>query len=352
MSKEPTMSDEQVLSEPTKPESPVVNDQAAEQNANSGCGRKLSFGAVLLIIVCSALYGLQRWVVPSVDAEQTRPIEVAGRRDSGGDTEAGTPEFKLPPGAITAAISQTKIDQAEHPFDPLLEIARKSLIEIDEKIADYTCTLVTQVAIDGELQPEKYSQLKLRHRREVDGKQIPFSVYLNFLKPQSIVGQEVIWVEGENDDQLIAHLSGLMNVKRAYLLPEHPLAMKGNRYPIRKIGFRKLLERMIEIGEKDREHGECIVKLSRGVTINGVLCTVLQVEHPVPRDHFEYHLARIYIDDTRNIPVAYEGYTWPATPDVEPPLIERYFYIDVETNIGLTDADFDPDNDAYNYPSW
>jgi len=50
--------------------------------------------------------------------------------------------------------------------------------------------------------------------------------------------------------------------------------------------------------------------------------------------------------------VGYEGYLWPEKPGDKPPLLERYFYIDMQINVGLTDEDFSPDNKAYDFPSW
>jgi hypothetical protein len=34
----------------------------------------------------------------------------------------------------------------------------------------------------------------------------------------------------------------------------------------------------------------------------------------VPRDFFNFHLARIFVDDSLNIPIRYEAYAWPSKP--------------------------------------
>ena len=128
--------------------------------------------------------------------------------------------------------------------------------------------------------------------------------------------------------------------------------MEGNRYPIRNIGIRNLIVKMAETAEKDLLHGECNVKIKRDVEINGCKCTMLQAVHPKKRDHFEYYIARIYIDDSRNIPIAYEGYLWPEKEGERAQLLEKYYYTDIELNVGLTDEDFDAGNKAYNFPRW
>ena len=291
-------------------------------------------------------------MMADVDPDKTPPVVVSQDRKNDTPLAENDETRNLPAGAITASINQRIIDEAEHPFNPLLRVARESIDSIHENIRDYKATLVSQVFVDGKLQPQKYLECKVRHARTENGQEIPFSVYTCFLKPKEVVGQEAIWVEGRNEGKLIAHATGLMNVKRFHLDPEGSIAMQGNRYPIRKIGFRNLIVKMADTAEKDCEQGECRVKIKRNVEVNGRLCTRLQAVHPYKRDHFDFHNARMYIDDERNIPIAYEGYSWPEEEGGRAQLLEKYYYTDIEINVGLTDEDFDPGNQSYNYPNW
>lgn len=310
--------------------------------------RFLTIGAVTLALVLVGGWFVRQWTAVDGGENQVVPVVVSTETASGGNESS----YSLPAQAITAEINQQSIDEAEHPFDPLLEIAEKSIKFIDENIVDYRARLTSQVEFDGEIQPEKQLEVKIRHAVDVGDTEVPFSVYTKFLSPKENAGQEAIWIEGENDGNLIAHTTGLLNVKRFYLDPVGSIAMKGNRYPIWEIGFRNLIVKMAEIGRADREHGECQVTIHRQVDINGCICTLLEAVHPQRRDHFQFHIARIYIDDERNIPVAYEGYGWPENPSDEPPLIEKYYYTQIELNVGLKDMDFSVDNPAYGYPGW
>jgi hypothetical protein len=48
--------------------------------------------------------------------------------------------------------------------------------------------------------------------------------------------------------------------------------------------------------------------------------------------------------------VRYAAYHWPQTQDDKiGPVIEEYTYLDLKINVGLTDADFDPENPNYNF---
>ena len=255
------------------------------------------------------------------------------------------------PLTLPERISQAAIDAAEHPFDPLLEIAESCVRKIDAEVYDYSAVMTSQVRIDGVLKAPRKLMCKIRHPRNEPNKNT-FSVYTRFLEPESIKGQEAIWVDGWHKNNIVAHITGIANVKRFYLPPDSSYAMDGNLHPISDIGFRQLLVKMCDVAKKDRKYGECIVTVTKGLVMDGHKCTMLEAKHPVKRDHFEFHIARIYIDDQREIPLAYEGYMWPEQDGGEPVLLEKYYYSDVKFNQGFKDIDFDPANEAYDYPSF
>ena len=95
-----------------------------------------------------------------------------------------------------------------------------------------------------------------------------------------------------------------------------------------------------------------MVTVKKDLELNGRKCMMLEAKHPVKRDHFEFHIARIYIDYETEFPVAYEGFLWPQEPGGEPVPLEKYYYSDIKLNVGLKDIDFDPANKEYAYPSW
>ena len=127
--------------------------------------------------------------------------------------------------------------------------------------------------------------------------------------------------------------------------------MRGQKYPLTDIGIENLVLKLIERGEKDRQHGDVKVEFRKNAKINGRNCTVVQVTHPEYRPEFDFSLGQIFIDDQMNVPVRYVAYGWPKTPGQKPEITEEYTYLNVKLNVGLTDADFDPHNPNYSFYS-
>lgn len=239
-----------------------------------------------------------------------------------------------------------------HPLDEALRLAREGLNEIRTNIRDYTATLVKREAINGRVSDYEYMYVKIRNRKIAGGKVvIPFSVYLGFLKPATIKGREVIFVENHNENKLVAHEGGFKGsfLPTVWLDPKGAFAMRGQKYPLTDIGIENLVLKLIERGEQDRKHPDVKVEFRKNAKINGRTCTVIQVTHPTYRPEFDFSLGQIFIDDLLNVPVRYVAYGWPSTPGGKPPVNEEYTYLNVKLNVGLTDADFDPDNPNYKF---
>ncbi|MEO8496921.1 MAG: DUF1571 domain-containing protein [Planctomycetota bacterium] len=235
-----------------------------------------------------------------------------------------------------------------HPLDPAIKLAEEGLHRIRTQMTDYSCMIVKQERISGELNPPEHMRAEIRNRKTgATGVAQPFSVYLNFLKPDEVQGREVIFVEGQNNDKMVAHEG--KGFRKAFgnvwLKPDGLIAMQGQRYPITDIGIENLVDKLIERATRDKKSDPNAlttqVRFVEGAKINGRGCMVIEVIHPEPKPYYDFHIARVFIDDQFQVPVRYAAYTWPTTPGGTPNLEEAYTYLDLKLNVGLKADDFD-----------
>ncbi len=217
----------------------------------------------------------------------------------------------------------------------LLESGRKTL----EKARDFRGVLHKQERLAGVLcEPEELSVLM---RRE------PRSVYLRW---EGAAGRELLWRLGHDDGKLLLHPGGWKGRLTPMLKiePSHQLVKALTRRPLEEIG---LWSMGLEL-EKRR------AGLDRpGLSISTTDCTgpdgrECHSFHFLDRDRDEArpeHITVVFVDRHWRIAVGCEVYGWPEEGETEPPLLEAYFYSQIEFNVGLSDRDFDPANPAYGF---
>jgi Protein of unknown function (DUF1571) len=264
-------------------------------------------------------------------------IGVRSLVEGGGETEKAA-------GPVTVqAMRPTTAELESHPLAQALEFARRVQSNLENNVRDYTATLIKQERIAGQLNPEEVAFIKVRNQ--------PFSVYMKFLAPEDLKGQEALYVEGANEGNLLGHAgSGAKAlIGTVSIPPTGPIAMFGQRYPITELGLANLVQRLIEVGEHDEQLGECSVWQHDDAKVGDRPCISFTVLHPTKRAGLLFHIARIFVDKELMVPLHYEAYDWPEKPGEPPPLLEQYTYARLRMNPGLTDDDFDQNNPAYNF---
>ena len=160
----------------------------------------------------------------------------------------------------------------EHPLMPALRVAKQSLQTIDTRIRDYNAIMMKQERIDGELMPKEVAFIKVRHQ--------PFGVYMYFLGESK--GRECLYndMPDGTKGKLIARDCGFKKRLGKFTLdPEGAIAMKGQKYPIMKLGLRELTNELVTVASNDVQFGECEVRHGQG-TMEGRSITWLEVVHP------------------------------------------------------------------------
>jgi Protein of unknown function (DUF1571) len=256
--------------------------------------------------------------------------------------EAGQPTQK--PGAL-APIGPPPGDLSpqpgEHPMAPLIRWGKAGIAAL-ERLDNYSCRLAKRERVGGKLGNYQWMSLKVRQR--------PFSVYAAFANKQERPWQEVAYIEGRDDGKMFVHSDEFRLMGTVSLFPDSDRAMRDNRYPLTDVGVLNLIKKLVERAENDAKFDDCDVKIFKDAKIEGRPCLYIRVTHQNRRPEFTFHMARIFIDNELNVPVRYEAYTWPETPDGKPLLLEEYTYLDCRFDVRLTDRDFDINNPDYFFP--
>jgi hypothetical protein len=285
----------------------------------------------VLALVCCGLSA--PWV--TAEGPVARPLERTG---PGGTSTTGKTEPTRPAAVVTTP-AQEPAPAEEHPLKPAIRLAQKGLESLAD-VEDYTATISRRELVGNELVSEN---MVMKFREE------PFSVYLLFGGQNA--GREVLYVDGRNDNKLMAHEgSGLTSfIGTISLAPDSPQVLKQSRHMITEIGLRNMVGAIITRWEEESKYGECEVKYYQNATLNDRECLAIECTHPRPRRQFKFHISRLYLEKETGIGIRVENFGFPVQQGGKPVLIEEYTYSNLKTNVGLTDIDFDRNNPRYKF---
>ena len=211
------------------------------------------------------------------------------------------------------------------------------------RIPDYSATFTKQERIGGDLSKLQKISLKLRHE--------PMSIYMKWRSGET--GQQVIFVDGQNDGKMLVKAAGLKGrIGTLSLEPTSDLAMSQSRYPVMMVGLMKAAERIVEYQKAAIEKGKGFrCELREDAEFDNRPCYLCLVEYESKEYSPEYRKSEILIDKHWSMPVSVKNFTWatdakPETIDEET-LIEHYMYTDIQLQQQFADLDFSRANEDY-----
>jgi outer membrane lipoprotein-sorting protein len=293
----------------------------------------------------------------------------------------------------TAAAGGSAADRAQQPAVPscserdaqaeqrrrvgrLVESMRAAV----RRLRDYTVEMRMAERSDGHMPGPL--RLRLKWAR-------PYKLYVAYLDEQ-MDGREVIYVRGRHGDELVVHNGSFPDIT-VKLDPRGDMAMEGNHHPADEVALTHFVAVVADNLERALRRGEGEIELLDGRTLWGRPCTKLlwrigghgdmvrvhagetlwevadrtgrnmflllhhnrhrgwdEPDDPEPGDAVfvpRYYASRaeIWIDDALRLPI--KAKLW----DHHGQLYEFYELRDLRINVGLSDADFDPDNPRYGF---
>jgi Protein of unknown function (DUF1571) len=228
----------------------------------------------------------------------------------------------------------------------LLELGKHRM----QNFPDYSATFIKQERVEGDdLQDVQTCQLKLRHH--------PFSVYMKWIEGGD-VGQEVLYVDGVDNNRLLVKLGGRKGdiLPRLKLDPNGSAALSKSRHPITEMGLLQLTELIVKYRKRDLALKEGVRwQLLGDQKVMDQDCHCFVIEYDSKTIEPVYRKSITYIDKEHSLPICVKNFGWPGeeanTDDPqgldEATLIEFYGYKDLKFENRLADADFDKANPEY-----
>ena len=256
--------------------------------------------------------------------------------------------FVAAPITTAAANESGTVEPAEtsHPLNWTFRYASSRADYIRKNIRDYSCRLIKRERIDGELQKHHFIQVKVRCEQSRDGEVVrPLAVFMEYLAPSSVKGRQVLYVDGENNGNLLVRKGGhAFKYVKLRIDPNGTAARRESNYAITDFGFDRIIGRLIETVTDDIKNDPTAANTEvshfRGARVNDRLCTHIRVVHPKPGEGLTFHRASLYIDDELHVPIRLTVHGWPEREGDDPPLIEEYTYVDLQLNVGFSDSEF------------
>jgi hypothetical protein len=131
--------------------------------------------------------------------------------------------------------------------------------------------------------------------------------------------------------------------------PDISKRRKESNHTITEAGLKNMIDRFCASWQKEKElrlteatiqEGEVQITLPDKEVVRPCTC-VTTLHQPKDRQHFRFYRTKLYFDKETGLPIRMEGFDWPKDEnDKEGQLVEHYAYLELTSNVGLADVDF------------
>jgi hypothetical protein len=225
-----------------------------------------------------------------------------------------------------AATFTTPFDQ---PLAWLLD-ARRNFTAVQ----DYTCTLSKRENVGGLLSEEHIIEAKFRSQ--------PFSVYMRWLSPSKLYGQEIAFIMGRNNNKMRVHSKGMIKGAVGFVNVDvnDRRVLEQSRHTVYEAGIGNLIEQALKYVDGERQTGKGQVRVT-DVLHDNRPCLRVEIIRGERRQESDYYRTVLFLDRDSKLPVRAENYDWPrqgGSPAGE--LMEQVNFTNLRWNLGLTDKEF------------
>jgi hypothetical protein len=206
-------------------------------------------------------------------------------------------------------------------------------------VQDYTCTITKRENINGILSEEHVIEAKFRTQ--------PFSVYMRWLAPSKLYGQEVAFVMGRNNNKMRVHSKGLLKGAVGFVTLDvnDRRVLEQSRHTIYEAGIGNLIEQALKYLDAEKVSGKGQVR-STEILHDNRRCLRVEIIRGERRQQADFYRTVLYLDKEAKLPIRAENYAWPrpgaaADSRFSPgDLLEQVSFTNLRWNLGLSDREF------------
>lgn len=224
----------------------------------------------------------------------------------------------------------------QSPLDEPLRLIAEAR-QMYQRVQTYTCMLISQERVRGQLKPENVIALTFRTQ--------PFSVYMKWLGPKDLVGQEVAYIHGRNENKMRVHPVkgiGAMFVGNKFISIDtrDPRVLEHSNHTITETGIGNLIEQLANAWAFDRQTGKARVQVAE-YDYAQRRCIRVEVARTERHPQMPYYRTAAYFDKQTRLPVRVENYGWPQQGGApQGDLLECFSYVNLQFNMAVNDALF------------
>ncbi|MFO0810871.1 MAG: DUF1571 domain-containing protein [Gemmataceae bacterium] len=241
---------------------------------------------------------------------------------------AGVPEPVLP--ATDALPSPSRFAELMR-TNPVAAL-QACVLRYKREVHGFRSVLHKRERIAGKLGPEEEIDVSFRDE--------PYSVLLSWRTPGAGLADRALYVDGQNDNQLLARPRNALLRRLSPVAKQDPdgaQARASGRYSIRDFGLLKATERSLAAWESAQRHGRLRYEYAGERAVpeaGGVVCHVLRRTIEPPED------------GVTRTEVSFDVVRWLQVANVlygsDGPLVAHYFFRDVILNPTFPSDQFDP----------
>jgi outer membrane lipoprotein-sorting protein len=203
-------------------------------------------------------------------------------------------------------------------------VIMQQLINAYDGIRDYTALFLKRERIQGVMQPLEKIELRFQE---------PFKVYMAWQEPDN--GRVITYIEGKNDNKILANPGGFLQFMRMSLSPTSTLAMRNEHHSILEVGLRNTIDLLKQQYERGTRRNEMELHFRGYGNVDGRPAYHIEfVCHAPKRDGYYAYRGEIWVDQEYHLPTRLYIYNW------DNQLYEHYEYHRLRLNPGLNPEAF------------